>query len=215
MPHFHKTPPQLCIFSAFSEHITPNPYVTKVTVIEKIPWERLTHLLAITMQVMYYNTHTHTHTHIYIYITQLLKYRDQDSITDERVWVIFSLPCFTRLQNSQTITYICVWFEDRLCGLVVRVSGYKSRGPGSVPGASRFSEKQRVWNGVPSASWGQLRSYLEKKQRLRSIKPRLTTVGIRCADHATPSIRKSWHYFANKRRLLGRYSSLADQNHGV
>jgi hypothetical protein len=22
-------------------------------------------------------------------------------------------------------------------------------------------------------------------------------VGTRCADHATPSIRKSWHYFAN------------------
>jgi hypothetical protein len=31
------------------------------------------------------------------------------------------------------------------------------------PGASRFSEKQRVWNGVHSASWGQLRSYLEEK----------------------------------------------------
>jgi hypothetical protein len=27
----------------------------------------------------------------------------------------------------------------------------------------------------------------------RSRKPRLTTVGIRCADHGTPSIRKSWH----------------------
>jgi hypothetical protein len=38
---------------------------------------------------------------------------------------------------------------------------------------------------------------------------------IRCADHATPSIRKSWHYFANKRRLLGRHSLLADQSHGV
>jgi hypothetical protein len=26
-----------------------------------------------------------------------------------------------------------------------------------------------------------------------SRKPRSTTVGIRCADHATPYIRKSWH----------------------
>jgi hypothetical protein len=26
-----------------------------------------------------------------------------------------------------------------------------------------------------------------------SRKSRLTAVGIRCADHATPSIRKSWH----------------------
>jgi hypothetical protein len=42
-----------------------------------------------------------------------------------------------------------------------------------------------------------------------------TTGGIRCADHATPSIRKSWHYFAKKRRSLGRHSLLADQSHGV
>jgi hypothetical protein len=42
-----------------------------------------------------------------------------------------------------------------------------------------------------------------------SRKPRLTTVGIRCAHVVTPSIRKSWHYFANKRR------SLADQSHGA
>jgi hypothetical protein len=32
-----------------------------------------------------------------------------------------------------------------------------------------------------------------KKHWLRSRKPRLTAVGIRCTDHATPSIRKSWH----------------------
>jgi hypothetical protein len=38
--------------------------------------------------------------------------------------------------------------------------------------------------------------------------------GIRCTDHTTPSIRKSWHYFANKRRSLGRHSSLAAQSHG-
>jgi hypothetical protein len=30
---------------------------------------------------------------------------------------------------------------DRLCGLVVRVPGYRSRGPGSIPYATRFSEK--------------------------------------------------------------------------
>jgi hypothetical protein len=30
---------------------------------------------------------------------------------------------------------------DRLCGLVVRVLGYRSRGPGSIPGATIFSRK--------------------------------------------------------------------------
>jgi hypothetical protein len=30
---------------------------------------------------------------------------------------------------------------DRLSGQVVRVPGYRSRGPGSIPGATRFSEK--------------------------------------------------------------------------
>jgi hypothetical protein len=31
--------------------------------------------------------------------------------------------------------------HDRLCGLVVRVPAYRSRGPGSIPAATRFSEK--------------------------------------------------------------------------
>jgi hypothetical protein len=52
---------------------------------------------------------------------------------------------------------------DGLCGLVVRVPGYRSRGPDSIPGATRFSEKQWVWNGVHSASWVQLRSYFGRK----------------------------------------------------
>jgi hypothetical protein len=30
---------------------------------------------------------------------------------------------------------------DHLCGLVVRVPGHRSRGPGSIPGAPKFSEK--------------------------------------------------------------------------
>jgi hypothetical protein len=42
--------------------------------------------------------------------------------------------------------------RDRLCGLVIRVPGYRSRGPGSIPGATSFSEKKWVWNGVHSVS---------------------------------------------------------------
>jgi hypothetical protein len=37
--------------------------------------------------------------------------------------------------------------RDRLCGLVVRVPGYRSRGPGSIPGATRFSEVVRLERG--------------------------------------------------------------------
>jgi hypothetical protein len=51
---------------------------------------------------------------------------------------------------------------------------------------------------------------LEWKSRgSESRKPRLTAVGIRCADHATPSIREGTN-FANKRRSFSRYSSPAD-----
>jgi hypothetical protein len=33
--------------------------------------------------------------------------------------------------------------RDRLCGLVVRVLGYRSGGPGSIPGTTRFSGKKK------------------------------------------------------------------------
>jgi hypothetical protein len=39
-----------------------------------------------------------------------------------------------------TITVHNIEF-DRLCGLVVRVRGYRSRGPGSITGATRIFEK--------------------------------------------------------------------------
>jgi hypothetical protein len=34
-------------------------------------------------------------------------------------------------------------YSDRLCGLVVRVLGYRFGGPGSIPGTTRFSDKKK------------------------------------------------------------------------
>jgi hypothetical protein len=39
--------------------------------------------------------------------------------------------CIRRISSFQK------WLRDRLCGLVVRVLGYRSGGPGSIPGTTR------------------------------------------------------------------------------
>jgi hypothetical protein len=58
-------------------------------------------------------------------------------------FVLQPLPIFSSDHfaiNSLLSISFCL-ASDRLCGLVVRVPGYRSRGPGSIPGATRFSEK--------------------------------------------------------------------------
>jgi hypothetical protein len=55
---------------------------------------------------------------------------------------------------------------------VVRVPGYRSIDPGSVPGATRFSEMWWVWHGVHSASWVQLRHYLKEKNSCSGLEHR-------------------------------------------
>jgi hypothetical protein len=57
-------------------------------------------------------------------------------------------------------------------------------------------------------------SLVRTTKKLLGMKTETNDRVIRCADHTTPSIRKSWH-FANKRRSLSRHSSLADESHGV
>ena len=72
---------------------------------------------------------------------------------------------------------------DRLCGLVVRVSGYRYRGPGFDPRRYRiFWVAVGLERGPLSlVSWVN-----EKSSGSRSRKQRLTAVGTRCADHVTP-----------------------------
>jgi hypothetical protein len=124
------------------------------------------------------------------------------------------LTYFWHRWSSFMSPYTTNW--DRLCGLVVRVSGYRSRGPGFD--SRRF---QIFWEavGLERGPLSLVRTTEEllgrnssgSGQENRDQRPG----GIRCADHARPSIRKSWHYFANKRRSLGRHSSLGDQSHWV
>jgi hypothetical protein len=80
-------------------------------------------------------------------------------------------------------------------GLVVRISGYKSRD-------HRFDSRhyQIFWE-VVGLEGGSL-SNVSLTEHLHELKisgfgsriPRLKAVWILCADHVTPSILKSWHY---------------------
>jgi hypothetical protein len=75
-----------------------------------------------------------------------------------RVSILYSFVSVSGSQNNIikkfahfNVYYDMINFNDRPSGLVVRVPDYISRGPGSILGATRFSEKQWVWNGVHSA----------------------------------------------------------------
>jgi hypothetical protein len=115
----------------------------------------------------------------------------------------------SRTQAMELVVFIII-IIDCLCGLVVRVRGYRSRGPGSIPGATRFSEKYRVWNEVHSASWVDLRSY-EKKSGSGLENP---DYGLR-----DPSRWPRGTVYPQKLAVTsptkGGYSSFADSGHGV
>jgi hypothetical protein len=61
---------------------------------------------------------------------------------------VYSRNMATLITRGFTIIRINV-IKERLCGLVVRVLGYRSGGPGFD---SRHYKKYWVWNGVDSAS---------------------------------------------------------------
>jgi hypothetical protein len=81
-------------------------------------------------------------------------------------------------------TAVCV-VTDRLCGLVVRVLGYRFGGPGSIPGTIRFSDKKKGKQ-VVGLERGPL-SLVSTTEELLDKK----VVRIRHADHVAPFIRKS------------------------
>jgi hypothetical protein len=66
---------------------------------------------------------------------------------------------------------------NRLCGLVVRAPGCRSRGPGSVPGTTTFYEKKWVWNGGSLSLVSTNEELLDRKVAASFNKTEITTVG--------------------------------------
>jgi hypothetical protein len=104
--------------------------------------------------------------------------------------------------------------HDHLCGLVVRVPGYRSRGPSSIPSYQIFWE-------VLGLEWGPLslvstiEELLEKKGSGFSLEIENTAVGDPLQSPRGTLSTKVGFNFADKWRSLGRYSSLAGFGHVV
>jgi hypothetical protein len=88
------------------------------------------------------------------------------------------------------VNFILLYLLDRLCGLVVRVLGYGSGGPGSITDTTKKK--------VVGLERGQLslvsttEELLDRKVAAPVKKIENTAGGIRHADHVAPSICKSW-----------------------
>jgi hypothetical protein len=79
---------------------------------------------------------------------------------------------------------------DRLCGLVVRVLGYRSGGPGSIPGTTK--KKIVGLERVPLSLMSTTEGLLDRIVAAPVYKIENTAVGNRHADDVAPSIRESW-----------------------
>jgi hypothetical protein len=81
--------------------------------------------------------------------------------------------------------------HDRLCGLVVKVLGYRFGGPGSIPGTTRKKKVVGMERGQLSLV-STTEELLDRKVAAPVYKTENTAVGIRHAVHVAPYIRKSW-----------------------
>jgi hypothetical protein len=94
--------------------------------------------------------------------------------TATRLWYIATFYNFSNfLANNKTSKSVLTIYKDRLCGLVVRVSGYRSRGPSSIPAHFQIFWEIVVLERSPLSreyNWG---ATWKKKWRLRSRKSRM------------------------------------------
>jgi hypothetical protein len=72
-----------------------------------------------------------------------------------------------------------------------RVLGYRSGGPGSIPGTTMKKKVVGLERG-PLSLVSTAEQLLDRKVAAPVYKTENTAVGIRHADHVAPSIRKRW-----------------------
>jgi hypothetical protein len=93
--------------------------------------------------------------------------------------------------------FLIIWHHnDRICDLVVRVLGYRPGGPGSIPGTTGKQVMGLERGALSLVSTTE--ELLDRKVATPVYKTENTAVGIRHADHAAPSIRKSWQSLRRK-----------------
>jgi hypothetical protein len=85
--------------------------------------------------------------------------------------------------SSGIIDTVSYWLNP-LCGLVVRVLGYRSGGPGSIPGTIR--KKLLVLERSPLSLVSTTEELLDRKVAAPIYKTENTDVEIRHADHVAP-----------------------------
>jgi hypothetical protein len=100
---------------------------------------------------------------------------------------------FTRKIRMAFLSFVLQHVDsllDRLCGLVVRVLGYRSGGPGSIPETTK--KKVVGLERGPLSLVSTTEGLHCRKVAAPVYKTENTAVGIRHSDHVAPFIRKSW-----------------------